>query len=338
MTAPQWQMARLMDGYLVTQMLHVAAALGVADALAERPRTSAELAAVVGAEPGALHRVLRGLATEDVVTEDDDGRFALTPAGELLRDGVPGSLRGAVLARGGLYHDAAGRMLAGVRGEGVPYELANGAPFFDDLAEHPEREAAFQASMAGQSDQEAGDVVAAYDFGGIDRLVDVGGGAGNLLAAILRSAPRLTGVLYDRPGVAPAVEARMRDAGVADRCELVPGDFFASVPAGADAYVLSRVLHDWDDEHAGRILDRLRAAMGDGSRLLVVEATLPERAADLAPAIRMDVSMLMLFSQARERTESEFGELLARAGLRLRAVFPTRSPAGLSVLEAVPTS
>jgi hypothetical protein len=209
MTAPQWQMARLMDGYLVTQMLHVAAALGVADALAERPRTSAELAAVVGAEPGALHRVLRGLATEDVVTEDDHGRFALTLAGELLRDGVPGSLRGAVLARGGLYHDAAGRMLAGVRGEGVPYELANGAPFFDDLAEHPEREAAFQASMAGRSDQEAGDVVAAYDFGGIDRLVDVGGGAGKLLAAILRSAPRLTGVLYDRPGVAPAAEARM---------------------------------------------------------------------------------------------------------------------------------
>ena len=337
MQAPQWQMARLMDGYLVTQMLHVAAALGVADALAERPQTSAELARVVGAEPGALHRVLRGLATEDVVTEDDDGRFALTPAGELLRDGVPGSLRGAVLARGELYHDAAGRMLAGVRGEGVPYELANGAPFFDDLAEHPEREAAFQASMAGRSDQEVGDVVDAYDFGGIDRLVDVGGGAGNLLAAILRSAPGLTGVLFDRPGVAPAAEARMRGAGVADRCELVAGDFFASVPAGADAYVLSRVLHDWDDEDAGRILDRVRAAMGDGSRLLVVEAILPERAADLAPAIRMDVNMLMLFSQARERTESEFGELLARAGLRLRAVFPTRSPAGLSVLEAVPT-
>jgi hypothetical protein len=336
MQAPQGQLARLIDGYLVTQMIYVAAALGVADALADGPRSSAELARTVGADPGALHRLLRGLAAEEVLTEDHDGRFALAPAGELLRTGVPGSLRGAVLARGEVYHDAAGRMLAGVRGEGVPYELAHGAPFFEHLDRHPDREATFQASMAGRSDAEAADVVAAYDFSRLDRLVDVGGGAGNLLAAILRSAPRLSGVLFDRPGVAPAAEARMRDAGVADRCDLVAGDFFASVPAGADAYVLSRVLHDWDDEECRRILARVRAAMGEHSRLLVVEAILPERAIDRPPAIRMDLHMLVLFSHARERTESEFSALLADSGLRVQAVFPTRSPAGLSVLEALP--
>jgi hypothetical protein len=336
MQEPHWHLVRLIDGYLVTQRLYVAAALGVADALADGPRSSAELARTVGADPGPLHRLLRGLATEEVLTEGDDGRFALAPAGELLRSGVPGSLRGAVLARGEVYHDAAGRLLAGVRGEGVPYELAHGVPFFEHLDRHPDREATFQASMAGRSDAEAEDVVAAYDFSHLRRLVDVGGGAGNLLAAILRSAPGLTGVLFDRPGVAPAAEARMRDEGVADRCELVPGDFFGSIPGGADAYALSRVLHDWDDDDCRRILGRVRAAMGDGSRLLVVEAILPDRAIDRPPAIRMDLHMLVLFSHARERTEGEFGALFGDAGLRLRAVFPTRSPAGLSVLEAVP--
>jgi ubiquinone/menaquinone biosynthesis C-methylase UbiE len=223
-----------------------------------------------------------------------------------------------------------------VRGGGVAYELAHDEPFFEHLARHPEREAAFQASMAGRAAQEVADVVAAYDFGNLDRLVDVGGGAGNLLAAILRAAPQLRGVLFDRPGVAPAAEQRMRDAGVWERCELVAGDFFESVPSGADAYVLSRVLHDWDDAEAARILARVREAMGTGSRLLVVEAILPERAADAPAAIRMDLHMLLLFSQAQERTEAEFRRLLEGAGLAVRRVVPTRSPAALSVIEAVP--
>ena len=337
MQAPQWQMARLMDGYLVTQMLHVAAALGVADALAERPQTSAELARVVGAEPGALHRVLRGLATEDVVTEDDDGRFALTPAGELLRDGVPGRSAGRCSRAAGSTTTPRGACSRVSAARACRTSWPTGRRSSTTSREHPEREAAFQASMAGRSDQEVGDVVDAYDFGGIDRLVDVGGGAGNLLAAILRSAPGLTGVLFDRPGVAPAAEARMRGAGVADRCELRRRRLLRVGPRGrrrlralARAARLGR---------RGRRPHPRSGARGDGrrGRLLVVEAILPERAADLAPAIRMDVNMLMLFSQARERTESEFRELLACAGLRLRAVFPTRSPAGLSVLEAVPT-
>jgi hypothetical protein len=335
MQAPQWHLARLMDGHLVTQMLHVAATLGVADVLADGPRTGPEVADAVGADPAALTRVLRGLAIEDIVEEEDGGRFALTPAGELLRRDVPGSLRGAVMARGDVYFEAAGEMLPAVREGGVAYELAHGEPFFEHLSHHPDREAAFQASMAGRSAAEVADVVAAYDFSGTGRLVDVGGGAGNLLAAILRAAPEVDGVLFDRPGVAPVAEARMRDEGVWDRCELVPGDFFASVPSGADTYVLSRVLHDWHDADCIRILERVRAAMGPDSKLLVVEAILPERAADRPAAIRMDLHMLLLFPAAHERTEAQFAALLERAGLRLGRVFPTRSPAGLSVLEAV---
>jgi ubiquinone/menaquinone biosynthesis C-methylase UbiE len=211
----------------------------------------------------------------------------------------------------------------------------HGDRFFDHLRRHPEREAAFQASMTARSEQEAGDVVAAYDFGRIGRLVDVGGGHGILLGAILRSAPDLHAVLVDQPAVVAQAGRRLAAEGVAGRCRLVGGDFFADVPAGADAYLLSRVLHDWTDDDARRVLATCRAAMGPGSRLLVIEAILPERAADQPAVIRMDLYMLVLLG-ARERTQAHFRRLLADAGFEVRRVVPTRSPAGLSVIEAVP--
>jgi hypothetical protein len=285
----------------------------------------------VGAEPRALTRVLRNLAIEGVVEELDGGRFALTPVGERLRDGVPGSLRGAVLARGELYFSAGGRLLQAARDGGVPYEIEHGMAFFDHLAREPAREAAFQASMAGRSAHEAAAVVAAYDFTGVRRLVDVGGGSGLLLRAILAANAGLRGVLFDRPGVVAAVPP-------IERGEIVAGDFFAEVPRGADAYLLSRVIHDWDDDDAVRILARVREAMEPGGRLLLVEAPLPRRAVDGPLAIRMDLNMLMLFPHARERTVEEYQELMARAGLALDGVLPTSSPAGLSVLEAQPAT
>ena len=180
-------------------------------------------------------------------------------------------------------------------------------------------------------------MVAAYDFGGIGRLVDVGGGHGILLGAVLRSAPDLHAVLVDQPSVIEQARRRLAADGMAGRCQLVPGDFFAEVPAGADAYLLSRVLHDWSDDDARRVLAACRAAMGPDSRLLVVEAILPQRAADQPAVIRMDLYMLVLLG-ARERTEAQFRRLLAGAGFQVRRVVPTRSVAGLSVIEAVPAS
>jgi hypothetical protein len=184
---PQWQIARLMDGFLTTQALYIAAKLGVADALADGPRTGRAIAEAVGADPDALTRVLRGLVLEDVLAEEGDGRFALTPLGACLRDGVPGSLRGAVLARGEVYYGAAAGLLRAIREGGVAFEHVHGEPFFDHLTRHPEREAAFQASMAGRAAQEAAHIVATYDFSPFGRIVDVGGGQGILLAAILRA-------------------------------------------------------------------------------------------------------------------------------------------------------
>jgi O-methyltransferase domain len=312
---------RLIDGYVVTQLLYVASELRVAEAL---PGTGPEVAERVGADPGAMTRLLRGLSLEGVVVEED-GRFALTPVGELLP-----AFAGALRARGELYYRGASDLLGAVQTGGTSFERVYGASFFEHLDAHPEHQAAFEASMAGRGEQEAEAVVAAYDFGAFSSLVDVGGGRGVLLAAILRTA-ELDATLVDREG---AVEAARAFLG--DRASCIVGDFFASVPAGADAYLLSRVLHDWDDADALRILRVCREAMSTEARLLVVDAILPERAVDQPFAIRMDLHMLLLLG-ARERTEAEFAALLAKAGFSLVRAIPTESPAGLGVIEAVRT-
>jgi hypothetical protein len=320
---PARALARLTDGYLSTQLLYVAARLGVADALTGGPQGAAELAAKVGARPGPLHRVLRGLAADGVLDELPDGRFALTPVGELLVDGVPGSQRGAAVVRGQLYYAAVGALFDSVQDGPAPaapaFELVHGEPFFVHLAAQPERTAGFRASMADRSAREAHAVVAAYDFRPFRRLVDVGGGPGVLLRTILAAHPELDGLLFDRPEVVE--DATLPAAG---------GDFFVEVPPGADAYMLSRVIHDWTDDDALAVLRSCRRAMPRSATLLLVEAVLPERAADDPEAIRMDLHMLTLL-RGRERTAAEFAALLAAAGFTLDRVLPTA--AGVSVLE-----
>jgi len=187
--------------------------------------------------------------------------------------------------------------------------------------------------MASRAAQEAADVVAAYDFAPFRRVVDVGGGQGVLLGAVLRAVPALHGVLVDRPAAVDRAKQRLAAAGVADRAECAAGDFFDSVPAGADGYLLSRVIHDWKDEDAVRILGTCRDAMTAASKLLLVEAILPERATDGPAVIRMDLHMLIL-AGARERTEADYRRLIEKAGLRVQRVLPTRSAVGVSVIEA----
>lgn len=317
---PAGLLARLADGYLFTQLLHVAAVLGVADALVDGPATAEQVAAAVGVEPVPLRRVLRGLASEQVLDELPDGRFALTGAGSLLVEGAPGSLRGAVVARARLYYPALTGLLDSLRTGRTPFELVHGTSFFEHLDAHPDESAAFQASMADRSRREAAAVVASYDFGRFGTLVDVGGGPGVMLRAIRDATPGLDVLLFDRPGVVEA--ATLPAAG---------GDFFDAVPEGADAYLLSRVLHDWDDTDALRVLRSCRRAMRDGATLLLVEAVLPERAADDPVAIRMDLHMLTLL-RGRERTAAEYAALLDTAGLALVRAIPTS--AGVHVLEA----
>jgi hypothetical protein len=327
------RLAHLMDGYLTTQLLYVAAKLGVADALAAGPRSGAAIGQAVGAGADAVTRILRGLVIEEVLTEDEDGRFALTPLGSAMRTGVAGSLHGPIIVRGELYQRAAAGLLDAVRHGGTAFEHVYGERFFEHLDHHAGHEAAFQGSMAGRAENEAADIVAAYDFGALDSIVDVGGGEGVLLEAVVRSTAHLSATLVDRPQVVARARDRLTAAGLDHRCRFVTGDFFTSVPAGAGAYLLSRVLHDWSDADAGRILATCRDAMAEHGRLLIVEAILPRSAAEMPAAIRMDLHMMMLLG-SRERTEGEFRRLLSDAGFAVRQVTMTSSPVGLAVIEA----
>jgi SAM-dependent methyltransferase len=324
------RLMELIDGFVATQLLYVAAKLGIADTLSVGAQSAGELAEATGADPATLRRVLRGLAAVDVLDERDDGRFALGALGEALRP-----LQGAAIARGEVYYDSAAGLFEAVMKGGVPYELTHSARFFDHLGQHPSREAAFQGSMAGRAELEAAAVVAAYDFTQFETVVDVGGGRGVLLGAILEAAPEIRGTLIDRPAAIPDARAYLESAGHGERAACVAGDFFVGVPPGADAYVLSRVLHDWPDADAARILETCRRAMRPDGRVLVVDAVLPRRAVDKPAAIRMDIHMLLLLG-ARERTEAEFRDLAASAGFVVDDVTLTASPAGLGVVEMRP--
>jgi SAM-dependent methyltransferase len=314
------RLARLADGYLVTQLLHVAVALGVPDRLAGGPRGVDDLAREVGVVPDLLGRVLRGLAAEEVLEELPGGRFALTGTGELLRAGVPASLRGTVVARGRVYYDAAAGLLEALRVGGSAFERVHGQSFFAHLSAERDRLDAFLASMADRSAHEAAAVVGAYDLSRFGSVVDVGGGTGALLRAVRERAPHADLLLFDRPEVVAGADLPS-----------VGGDFFAAVPAGADAYLLSRVLHDWADDDARRILRTCRTAMRPDSVLVVVEALVPERAVDDPAAVRMDLHMLVLLG-GRERTAAEYAALFDAVGLRLTAHRAT--DAGVHVLEA----
>jgi SAM-dependent methyltransferase len=323
-------LARLADGMLITQLLHVASELGLAPLLADGPKTADELAAAAGADPDRLARILRGLVTEGVLDEGTGGTFALTDVGLVLS-----SLQGTIGLRAGLYHQAVTGLLDAVRGGDIPFDQAYGQPFFAHLEAHPDDADAFHAGMAGRAELEAADVVAAYDFSGAGHVVDVGGGTGCLLARVLAAAPDATGELMDRPAVLPVARQTLDAAGVGHRASCAEADFFTAVPSGGDLYLLSRVLHDWDDDDARRILKQCRRAIGPRAKLVVVDVVLADRAADNPAAVRMDLYMLVLLG-ARERTEAELRQLLADTGFGLRRRIDTGSPTGIAVLEAVP--
>jgi hypothetical protein len=332
-TEPRERLTRLMDGYLSTQLLYLAARLGIADILVSGPLTCGELARRVGADAGAFCRVLRGLVIDGVLCELADGRFGLTPTGRLLRKDAPASVRDAVIARGHIYYGAAAGLLSALQNGGSAFEHVHGMGLFDYLDRHPDERAEFQRSMVVRSRQEAAAVTAVYDFAAFRRLVDVGGGYGILLSAILAATPALHGVLFDRPEVVDRAREQLGADGMLSRCDVAAGDFFTSVPAGCDAYVLSRVIHDWDDEKAVWILTNCREAMPDSAKLLLIEAVVPKRAREQAGAVRMDLHMLTLL-HGRERTAREYQALLAAARLELQRVVPALPVAGLCVLEA----
>lgn len=308
----------------MSQAIYVAARLGIADLLAEGPRRSDDLARSLGAHTDSLQRLLRGLTALGLCAERDDGAFELAPLGQYLRAGVAGSVRSWALVWGGSLWPIWATLLHTVRTGRNARALVTGKDAFDSLAQHPEAASAFSGAMTEIARLMADAVVSAYDYSQIRCMVDVGGGHGELLVAILKSNPMMRGVLFDLPRTVEAARTHIEAAGLAGRCEVVPGSFFESVPGGGDAYLLKSVLHDWNDDRALAILAACRRAMTGQATLLIVERVLPERMQPSAAhrAIAASDLNMMVALAGRERTASEFGALLAAAGFRLTRIVP----------------
>jgi ubiquinone/menaquinone biosynthesis C-methylase UbiE len=324
---------RLISGIHISRAVYALAALGIADLLAGGPKTSAELAAATGAHEPSLYRVLRLLASLEVLVERERRSFGLTVLGDRLRTDAPASMHAWAMLVDALGGVAAFDPFIETLRSGTPgVQLAHGMSIFELVSRRPRSAAGFQAAMSERTAAVAASVATCYEFGGMSTVVDIGGGKGTLLAAILDANPQLRGVLFDRPGVISEARDVLRAAGVADRCEVVGGDFFESIPPGADAYIMANVLHDWGDAHAVHILGNVRRVMSRSARLLVVERLLPTDPAEAVPVLLSDINMLV-FTGGLERTNAEYEALLTQADIELRRVQPVAPPYG--VLEGL---
>ncbi len=324
---------RLVNGFQVSQAIHVLVRLGIPDRLAAGPRSAADLAKEAGAHEPSLYRLLRALAAARVVDELPERRFALTELGLALRSDVPGSMAGYAAFVGLPYYwKVWARLYDGVTTGAHAFRLEHGTGVWEYRQEHPEDVAIFNRAMNSATGAISPAVVAGYDFSTATTVVDVGGGGGLLLTEILKANPGSRGVLFDLPGTVSDAHAFVAASGVAERCELVPGDFFKAVPTGADIYLLKSILHDWYDEDGARIHKTVRAAARPDGVLLVIERVLagPNEG---APGKFGDLNM-MVAAGGRERTREEWEELFARAGWRLDEVRPA-GPSSMLVTRPV---
>ena len=329
--SPEAAVLRMIRGFQLSQALHAAAKLGIFDLLARGTRTSTEIAGAAGAHEPSLRRLLRFLTTVDVLVEDDRGRFAATAMGELLRSDHPQSVRPWALMLGSpSFWRPWGELYETIKTGQPAFNRVYGEPHFKFLSHSPREAATFNAAMTSGTRSQLTDILAAYDFSGCSKIVDVGGGQGALLRGILERYPEARGVLCEMPSV--AAEARvLRGSAVEERCEFVGADMFQSVPLGGDAYILKSIIHDWSDAEAIQILHNCRQAISDRGKIMLVERIIgPSNQPD--PGKWSDLMMMVMLT-GRERTEAEYRELYAGAGFRLTRVVPAGE---FSVIEGVP--
>lgn len=329
---PEVALTQLLTGSLATQAVYVAAKLGIADLLADGPKNANDLAAAAGVDGSSLYRVLRALASFGVFAERDNQVFELNPTAELLRSDSPGSLRDLAIFFGEDWHwKVWGQTLYSVRTGKSAWSQIHGDDVFQYFAANREAAKIFDNAMSSLSNLAIKAVIDAYDFSGIETLVDVAGGHGRLLTAILEANPSVNGVLFDMAHVIDGAKEKESIRSLGSRLELTSGDFFVEVPAQGDAYIMKHIIHDWYDEQALQILKNIRRMMKPNGRVLLVEAVITaggER--DFGKLL--DVEMLVS-PGGKERTAKEYEELFASAGLRLTRIVPTQSP--YSVIEAV---
>lgn len=330
------ELIRLVNSGPMTQALCVAAELQIPDLLAAGPRHAAVLAEATGTHGPSLHRLMRALTSLDICVEREDGSFGLTATGSVLCTDAPNSLRSWTILCGKYLWPSAGDLFHSIR-TGETARQRDGQPSrFKLLATDKEAAAVFDRAMAEISRLVAGEVLSCCSFDGMQCVVDIGGGSGGLLTAVLKAHPGIHGVLFDLPHVIQGAKGDLAKEFPAERCEFVAGDFFESIPTGGDVYLLKAVLHDWDDERSAVILRNCRGAIPPSGRLLLIERAVPERFGENPThhaIARMDLHMLVEFG-GKERTESEFRSLLKGAGFKLSSAIATSTE--FSILEAKP--
>ena len=326
-------MLQMISGFWVSQAIHLAARLGIADLVKAQPQTAAALAEATGTHAPSLSRVLRALVSIGIFAEDEQGRLVTTPLAATLETDAPGTLRWMAMVELGQEHFTAwGNLMHSVKTGEIAFDNHFGQPVWEYYAQHHEHAQNFNHEMSGLTGMIHQAVLNAYDFSGITKIVDVAGGLGGQLSEILKAYPKLQGVLFDLPQVIADAGSLLVAAGVKDRCELTSGSFFESVPAGGDAYILKWIIHDWDDERSVTILKNCRRAIAENGKLLLVEMIIPPgNQPDLSKL--MDLNM-MVMTGGCERTEADFSRLFSAAGFRLTRVVTTESM--MSVIESVP--
>ena len=327
---PDAILMQMLFGAQMQRSVCLAARLGIPDLLADRPQTAEEIAAKTGTHAPSLYRLLRTLASIGVFAEDAEEKFELTPISALLRSDAPGSVRDFAVMMGEEWiWQAWGELTYSVKTGGVAHEKAQGMGSFEFFQKNAEAGKVFNAAMTNFTRAIIPAVVEACDFSPINRLVDVAGGHGLLLAGVLKANPHLEGVLFDLPFVIEGAGRLLEQEGVSQRVELVSGNFFESVPAGADAYMMKHIIHDWDDESSVKILRNICSVMNENGKVLIIEMVVPE-GNDPHPSKALDILMLVM-EGGKERTKDEYAKLLEASGLRLTKVIPTKSP--YSVIE-----
>jgi ubiquinone/menaquinone biosynthesis C-methylase UbiE len=329
---PPAALLHMLGGYMVAQAIYVAARLGVADHLADGAKTIQELAETVDAHAGALYRLMRALASIGLFTEPEPQRFALTPIGAGLQTKAPGSLRALALHIGDVNWEVWNHMFHSVKTGETAFRHVHGMEYFEYLQKHPQKGRTFDEAMTGLVSQSIAAIIDAYDFTPFSKVVDIGGGQGALMTAILRANPQTTGVIFDQPSVIERAKRHIEDTGFSNRCECIGGDFFVSVPAGADAYIMASIIHDWDDEHSVSILKSCHRVMSGSEKLLLMEMVIPPNDVPFFGKL-LDLEMLVSLG-GLERTAAEYRDLLAASGFQIARIVETRGLLG--IIEARP--
>ena len=327
------QILQIITNFWSSRAVYVFAKLGIPDLLKSGPKTVEELASDTKMHAPSLYRVLRALASIGFVRATADGRFAQTPLSEILVTDAPGSLRWFTVSELGQEHYPAwGNLMRSVPTGEIAFDNFFGVDIWKYFEQNPEDAAVFNNSMSGVTAATNEEILALYDFSSFGTVVDIGGGHGGLITSILKANPKLKGILFDAPQVIEGARPRIEAAGIAERCQTVAGDFFKSVPAGGDAYVMKWIIHDWDDERAITILKHIRNEVSQNGRVIIVDSVVPENnEPDFSKFFDLN---MMVMTGGKERTEKEFAQLLAAAGFKLRRVIPTKVPT--SIVEAEP--